>query len=70
MASPTFTLTSYEPVYAVCPEVRIPEEIIREQALRWLQSQIAKEGEEGRKKINQITRYVTVGLGLLTISRT
>ncbi len=25
-----------------------------------------KEGEEGRKKINQITRYVTVGLGLIT----
>ncbi len=48
MASPTFTLTSYEPVYAVCPEVRIPEEIIREQALRWLQSQIAKEGETAK----------------------
>ena len=27
---------------------------------------LSKEGEEGRKKINQITRYVTVGLGLLT----
>jgi len=25
-----------------------------------------KEGEEGRKKITQITRYVTVGLGLIT----
>ena len=25
-----------------------------------------KEGEEGRKKINTITRYVTVGLGLIT----
>ena len=24
-----------------------------------------KEGEDGRKKINQITRYVTVGLGLV-----
>ena len=48
MANPTFTLTSYEPVYAVCPEVRIPEEIIREQALRWLQSQVAKEGETAK----------------------
>ena len=27
---------------------------------------LAKEGEEGQKKINQITRYVTVGLGLIT----
>ena len=25
-----------------------------------------KSGEDGRKKINQITRYVTVGLGLIT----
>ncbi len=27
---------------------------------------LQKEGEEGRKKINQITRYVTVALGLVT----
>ena len=27
---------------------------------------LSKEGEEGKKKINQITRYVTVGLGLIT----
>ena len=27
---------------------------------------LSKEGEEGRKKINQLTRYITVGLGLLT----
>ena len=27
---------------------------------------LSKEGEEGRKKINQITRYVTVALGLVT----
>ncbi len=27
---------------------------------------LQKEGEEGRKKINQITRYVTVGLGLIS----
>ncbi|MBQ9544451.1 MAG: preprotein translocase subunit SecY [Clostridia bacterium] len=28
--------------------------------------EMAKEGEEGQKKINRITRYVTVGLALLT----
>jgi len=27
---------------------------------------LSKEGEDGKKKINQITRYVTVGLGLIT----
>ena len=27
---------------------------------------MAKEGEEGQKKINSITRYVTVGLGIIT----
>lgn len=27
---------------------------------------LSKEGEEGKKKITQITRYVTVGLGLIT----
>ena len=27
---------------------------------------LSKNGEEGKKKINQITRYVTVGLGLIT----
>ncbi len=27
---------------------------------------MSKDGEEGKKKLNQITRYVTVGLGLLT----
>lgn len=27
---------------------------------------LSKEGEEGKKKINQITRYVTVALGLIT----
>jgi preprotein translocase subunit SecY len=32
--------------------------------------QIQKEGEEGRKKINQITRYVAVGLSLLQASGT
>ncbi len=48
MATQTYTLTSYEPVYAICEEVRIPEEVIREQALRWLQHNIAKNGETAK----------------------
>lgn len=48
MASPTFTLTSYDPVYAVCEEVRIPEDVIKQQALRWLQLNIAKSGETAK----------------------
>ncbi|MDO4290829.1 MAG: hypothetical protein Q4C41_06340 [Eggerthellaceae bacterium] len=48
MAQQDFTLTSYDPVYAICEEVRIPEDIIREQALRWLKLQCCKEGEEPR----------------------
>ena len=28
--------------------------------------EMAKEGQDGQKKLNQITRYVTVGLGLIT----
>lgn len=46
MAKPKFTLTSYDPVYAVAPEVRIPEDVIRQQALNWLRYNIAKDGEE------------------------
>ncbi len=48
MAKPQYTLTSYDPVYVVAEEVRIPESIIREQALRWLQLNVAKEGEEAK----------------------
>ncbi|WP_165172041.1 hypothetical protein [Adlercreutzia sp. ZJ242] len=48
MAKQRFTLTSYDPVYAIAEEVRIPEEVIREQALRWLKLQCCKEGEEPR----------------------
>lgn len=46
MATQRFTLTSYDPVYVVAEEVRIPEEAIREQALRWLKLNICKNGEE------------------------
>lgn len=48
MAESRFTLTSYEPVYAIAEEVRIPEEVIRQQALRWMQLQLAKPGEEAK----------------------
>lgn len=34
-------------------------------AIPWLERK-SKEGEEGRKKINAITRYVTIGLALVT----
>ena len=46
MAAQRFNLTSYDPVYAVAEEVRIPEEAIKEQALRWLKLNICKPGEE------------------------
>ena len=45
MANQRFTLSSYDPVYVVAEEVRIPEEAIREQAIRWLQWAACKEGE-------------------------
>ena len=41
-----YTLTSYDPVYVVAKEVRIPEDIIRQQALRWLELNLAKDGEK------------------------
>ena len=37
MATQHFTLTSYDPVYVIAEEVRIPEDVIRQQALRWLE---------------------------------
>lgn len=48
MATPRFTLTSYDPVYAVCEEVRIPEDAVRQTALRWLQINVAKDGQEAK----------------------
>ncbi|WP_165061893.1 hypothetical protein [Adlercreutzia sp. ZJ154] len=48
MATPRFTLTSYEPVYAVCEEVRIPEDVVKQTALRWLQLNVAKEGQTAK----------------------
>lgn len=46
MATHRFTLTSYDPLYAIAEEVKIPEEAVRNQALRWLKSAVCKDGEE------------------------
>ena len=48
MANSGYTLTSYDPVYAIAEEVRIPEDIIQQQALRWLQGNVAKPGETAK----------------------
>lgn len=45
---PKYTLSSYEPVYAICPEVRIPEETVRAQALRWMELKLCKPGEKAK----------------------
>lgn len=46
MATQHFTLTSYDPVYVIAEEVRIPEDVIRQQALRWLEITCCKSGEK------------------------
>lgn len=46
--APRYTLSSYEPVYAVCEEVRIPEETIRRQAVRWMELNLCKPGEQAK----------------------
>ncbi len=46
--APKYTLSSYDPVYAICPEVRIPEEVIRKQAIRWMELNLCK-GDETAK---------------------
>lgn len=48
MANQRFTLTSYDSVYVVAEEVRIPEETIKEQALRWLKLKCCKDNEQPR----------------------
>ena len=47
-----YTLSSYDPVYAVCEEVRIPEDAVRAQALRWMEIHWCKPGEQ--PKLNDI----------------
>lgn len=48
MEKQKYTLTSYEPVYVVAPEVRIPEEDVRATALKWLEINKCKEGEKAQ----------------------
>lgn len=48
MATPRYTLTSYDPVYVVAEEVRIPEDRVKDTALRWLEVNICKNGEKPR----------------------
>lgn len=48
MAKTKFTLTSYDPVYVVAEEVRIPEDVIQQQAINWLNYNVAKDGEEAK----------------------
>ena len=45
---PKYTLSSYEPVYAICEEVRIPEDVVRAQALRWMELKLCKPGEKAK----------------------
>lgn len=62
MAETKFTLSSYEPVYAICPEVKIAEEAVRLQAKRWLQANYCKNGEEPRLTDAFIKTHVTPNL--------
>ena len=59
MATQQFTLTSYDPVYAIAEEVRIPEDTIRETAVRWLEINICKEGEAGSTPTAKISSRST-----------
>ncbi len=58
MAKYTFTLTSYDPVYVVAEEVRIPEELVEQQALRWLELNACKEGESPKMNDAWIKKHV------------
>lgn len=58
MAEQHYTLTSYEPVYAVCPEVRIPESEIESMAIRWLELNICKDGEKPKMNDQWIKQHV------------
>lgn len=58
MANYHFTLTSYDPVYAIAEEVRIPEDIIEKQAIRWLELNACKPGEKPRMNDQWIKSHV------------
>ena len=58
MAKYKFTLTSYDPVYVVAEEVRIPEDVIERQAIRWLELNACKEGETPKLNDQWIKKHV------------
>lgn len=58
MAQKKYTLTSYDPVYVVAEEIRIPEEIIEQQAYRWLEHNICKDGEKPKMNDQWIEQNV------------
>lgn len=58
MANQKYTLTSYEPVYVIAEEVRIPEEEVRKTALRWLELNVCKDGETPKMNDQWIKKHV------------
>ncbi|MDO4501960.1 MAG: hypothetical protein Q4D06_02145 [Coriobacteriia bacterium] len=52
MAKMRYTLSSYEPVYAIAPEVKIPESEVQAMAIRWLKLNYCKDGQE--PKLNDV----------------
>lgn len=58
MADYHFTLTSYDPVYAIAPEVKIPDETVRRQAERWLELNVCKDGEKPKMTDKWIDSHV------------
>lgn len=58
MAETHYTLTSYDPVYAICPEVRIPESEVESTAIRWLELNICKDGEKPKMNDQWIKQHV------------
>lgn len=58
MAKQHYTLTSYDPVYVVAEEVRIPEDLIKQQAMRWLELNVCKDGETPKMNDQWIKKHV------------
>ena len=58
MANQRYTLTSYDPIYVVAEEVRIPEEAVRKTALRWLELNVCKDGETPKLNDQWIAKHV------------
>lgn len=53
-----YTLTSYDPVYVIAPEVRIPEDVIERQAIRWLELNACGPGEKPKMNDQWIKKHV------------